>query len=81
MRLTLALTTFLKIFIYTKSKKINAQVKTKNINELKEGWKDKPLHGKCPIHASDPDVNFSMTHQWLASLGLKSETEGFIIEG
>ena len=55
------------------------QAKTKNINEWKEGWKDKPLHGKYPIRASDPDVNSSLTHQWLASSGLKSETEGFII--
>ena len=55
------------------------QAKTKNINELKEGWKDKPLHCKYPIRASDPDINSSLTHQWLASSGLKSETEGFII--
>ena len=41
--------------------------------------KDKLLHGKYPICASDPDVNSSLTHQWLASSGLKSETEGFII--
>ena len=62
-----------------KAKQIKTQAKTKNINELKEGWKDKPLHGKYPIRASDPDVNSSLTHQWLASSGLKSETEGFII--
>ena len=62
-----------------KAKQIKAQAKTKNINELKEGWKDKPLHGKCPIRASDPDGNSSLTHQRLASSGLKSETEGFII--
>ena len=54
-----------------KANQIKAQAKTKNISELKEGWKDKPLHGKYPIHASDPDVNFSLTHQWLASSGLK----------
>ena len=29
-----------------KAKKIKTQTKAKNINELKEGWKDKPLHGK-----------------------------------
>ena len=37
------------------------------------------LHDKYPIRASDPDVNSSLTHQWLALSGLKSETEGFII--
>ena len=62
-----------------KAKQIKAHAKTKNINELKEGWKDKPLHGKYPIRASDPDVNFSLTHHWLASSDLKSQTEGFII--
>ena len=62
-----------------KAKPIKTQSKTKNINELKEGWKDKPLHGKHPIRASDPDVNSSLTHHWVASSGLKSETEGFII--
>ena len=32
-----------------KAKQIKTQVKIKNYNELKEGWKDKPLHGKYPI--------------------------------
>ena len=45
-----------------KAKQIKTQAKIKNMNELKEGWKDKPLHGKYPIRASDPDVNFSLTH-------------------
>ena len=62
-----------------KAKKIYAQAKTKKNNELKEGWKDKPLHGKYLIRASDPEVNSSLTHKWLASLGLKSEAKGFII--
>ena len=48
MRLTLALATFLKILHLRKKKNFETQVKTKNINELKEGWKDKPLHGKYP---------------------------------
>ena len=38
-----------------KAKQIKTQAKTKNINELKEGWKDKPLYGKYLIRASDPD--------------------------
>ena len=62
-----------------KAKQIKTQVKTKHINELKEGWKDKPFHGKFPIRVSDRDLNYSLTHQRLASLGLKTEIEGFII--
>ena len=46
-----------------KAKQIKTQAKTKNTNELKEGWKDKSLHGKYPIRATDPDVNSSLTHQ------------------
>lgn len=38
-----------------------------------------PLHCKDPIRASDPDVNSSLTHPWLAQSGLKSENERFII--
>ena len=55
-----------------KAKQIKIQAKTKNINELTEGWKDKPLHGKYPVRASDPDVNSSLTHQWLASSAIKT---------
>ena len=57
-----------------KAKQIKKQAVTKRINELKEGWKDKPLHGKYPICASDPEANSSLTHQWVASSCLKPET-------
>ena len=64
MRLTLAMTRFLKILhLFEKQNKLRHKKKIKNINELKEGWKDKPLHDKYPIRASDPDVNSSLTHQ------------------
>ena len=47
MLLILTLATFLKIlYLRQKGKQIMIQAKTKNINELKEGWKDKLLHGK-----------------------------------
>ena len=74
--MSLTFLTFLKILhLLKKKKKINTQAKTKNINELEEGSKDKPLHDKYPIRASDP----TPTHLWLASSDLKSETEGLII--
>ena len=62
-----------------KAKQFKIQVKTENINEMKEGWKGNPLHGKYPIRDSNPDVSSSLTHLWLALSGLNSETEGFII--
>ena len=55
-----------------KAKQIKTQAKTKNINEIKEGWKDKALRCTYPIRVSGLDVTFSLTHQWLASSGLKS---------
>ena len=80
LRLTLGLTTFLKIVhLLKKQNKFTHRQKPKKNNELKEGWKDKPLHGKYLLRASDPEVNFSLTHKWLASSGLKSEPKGFII--
>ena len=62
-----------------KTKQIKIQVKTENINEMKEGWKGKPFHGNYPIRDSNPDLSSSLTHLWLALSGLNSETEGFII--
>ena len=62
-----------------KAKQIETQVKTKNINELKEGWKVKTFYGKYPICTNDADVYSSLTHQLGASSTLKSETERFII--
>ena len=48
--------------------------KSKNIKDLKEGWGDKPLHGKYLIGASDSNRISSLTNQWLDSSDLKSET-------
>ena len=79
MRLTLSLTTFLKIPHLRKKENKLRQAKIKNINELKEGWKDKPFHGKYPIRACNPGVNSSLTHHWLASPVLKPDTADFII--
>ena len=56
-----------------KTKPIKTHVKTKNISDLNEGWKDKPLHDEYLIRASDPDVNSSLIHQWLASSFMRSE--------
>ena len=62
-----------------KAEQTKRQAKTKKNNELKEGWKDKLLHGKYPICASDSDVSFFLIYLQLASLGMQSETEEFII--
>ena len=40
-----------------------------NPHYANEGWKDKPLHGKYLIRASDHNVKSSLTHQWLGFVG------------
>ena len=62
-----------------KAEETKRQSKTKENNELKEGWKDKLLHGKYHICTSDSDVSLFLIHQQLVLLGMQSETEGFII--
>ena len=47
--------------------------------QLPESWSQKPLHGKYPLRCQQADVDQTATHQWLRSLGLKAETEGFIL--
>ena len=37
------------------------------------------MHSQYPARGNKPDVDQKKTHQWLWSLGLKSETEGLII--
>ena len=47
--------------------------------QLSDSWSQKPLHGKYPIRCQQADVDQTATHQWLRNLGLKAETEGFIL--
>ena len=53
--------------------------KKSTTKQLSESWSQKPLHGKYPLRCQQADVDQTATHQWLRSLGLKAETEGFIL--
>ena len=46
---------------------------------MKEGWREKPLHGKYLWRTDNADVDRATTHQWLSSSSLKGETESFIL--
>lgn len=46
---------------------------------LANGQKTKPLHDRQPIRADVPDIDQTLTHQWVAGSGIKPEIEGFII--
>ena len=39
----------------------------------------KLLHGQYPKLSKKADVDQEKTHQWLRGMGLKAETEGFIM--
>ena len=60
-------------------KSLKKDVKLQILTNLKERWKGKPLHGQYPEKGDKADVDKELTHRWLQSSGLKSETEGLII--
>ena len=54
--------------------------KSKNARweDMKNRWREKPLHGKYPLRTDNTDVDRATTHQWTSSSSLKGETEGFM---
>ena len=61
------------------AKDIKKKAKNASLEDMKKGWREKPLHGKYPLRIDHADVNKTTTHQWLSSSSLKGETEGFIL--
>ena len=61
------------------AKYIKKNSKNASIEDMKKGWREKPLHGKYPLRSDHADVDNTATHQWLSSSRLKGETEGFIL--
>ena len=55
------------------------KAKHQALEQLKNKWEEKLLHGHYPKRANDKDVDQVQTHKWRRTAGLKSETEGFII--
>ena len=55
------------------------EMKQKGLKNLKSTWEEKLLHFQCPLRGNNADVDQKKTHQWLHSLGLKAEAEGFIL--
>ena len=53
--------------------------KEKGKNPINTAWKSKPLHDQYPFQSQKADVDLHDTHQWLRSVRLKAETEGFIL--
>ena len=61
------------------AKDIKIKAKTASLEDMKKGWREKPLHGKYPLRTDHADVDKATTHQWLSSSSLKGEHEGFIL--
>ena len=65
--------------ISKKVKSLKVTVKKQIMFNIKETWKEKPLHGQYLKRIDRADVDKELTHKWLQSSGLKAETEGFVI--
>ena len=65
--------------ISKKVKSLNVAVKKQIMFNIKERWKEKPLHRQYSKRIDRADVDKELTHKWLQSSGLKAETEGFVI--
>ena len=61
------------------ARKLKKMAKASGTNAFHDTWKEKPLHGQFALRSQKADVDSKDTHQWLRSVGLKAETEGFII--
>ena len=60
-------------------KNIKKEAKTQELNQLKNVWEQKPLHGRYTQRIRNADMDIAKTNQWLKSTGLKMEAEGLII--
>ena len=61
------------------AKNLKKRAKQEGLKKMKERWEGKPLHGQYPKRSTQADVNQEKTHRWLRGMGLKAETEGFIM--
>ena len=60
-------------------RKKKKKVKREGLKQIKETQENKHLHGRYPQQIQRADFDQENTHQWLHSVGLKAETEGFIM--
>ena len=58
---------------------IKKKVKNASLEDMKKGWREKPLHGSYPLRTNHADVDKATTYQRLSSSSSKGETEAFIL--
>ena len=61
------------------AKDIKKKAKNASLEDMKKGWKEKPLHRKYPLRTDNADVDRATTHQWLSNSSLTGETEDFVL--
>ena len=61
-------------------KKIKKKFKNASLEDMKKGWREKPLNRKYPLRTDKTDVDRAATDQWLSSSSLNGETEFFILQ-
>ena len=45
------------------AKDIKKKAKNASLEDMKKGWREKPLHGKYPFRTDNADVDRATTHQ------------------
>ena len=61
------------------AKDMKKKGKNTSLEDMKKGWRERPLHGKYLWRPDNADVDRATTHQWLSCSSLKGETESFIL--
>ena len=61
------------------AKRVKQHAKSQALNNIKQKWESKAIHGQYLSRIKEADVDFKQTNDWLKGTGLKAETEGLII--
>ena len=61
------------------AKRVKQHAKSQALDNIKQKWESKAMHGQYPSRIKEADVDLKQTNNWLKVIGLKAETEGLII--
>ena len=59
------------------AKRLKQHAKSQALDNIKQKWESKAMHGQYPSRIKEADVDFKQTNNWLKGTGLKAE--GLII--
>ena len=61
------------------AKRVKQHAKSQALDNIKQKWESKAMHGQYPSRIKEAGVDFKQTNNWLKGTELKAETEGLII--